>query len=64
MLHHIAWLILKGIPWLWRRGRDLLPYAVSIMFRELVKGRQFGADDPVVFRERPVLDERPGNVGH
>ncbi|MET0134156.1 MAG: SGNH/GDSL hydrolase family protein [Kibdelosporangium sp.] len=22
---HVAWLILKGIPWLWRRGRDLGP---------------------------------------
>jgi lysophospholipase L1-like esterase len=69
VLHHIAWLIIKGIPWLWRRGRDLLPYAVSIIFRDLVKGQQFGANDPVVFRERPALGERPvlgehpGNVG-
>ena len=23
--HHIAWLLVKGVPWLWRRGRDLLP---------------------------------------
>jgi lysophospholipase L1-like esterase len=23
--HHVAWLLLKGIPWLWRRGADLLP---------------------------------------
>jgi len=32
---HIAWLIIKGIPWLWRRGRDLVPYAVSIMWRSI-----------------------------
>ncbi|GAA3656929.1 lysophospholipase L1-like esterase [Lentzea atacamensis] len=23
--HHVAWLVVKGIPWLWRRGADLLP---------------------------------------
>lgn len=28
---HVGWLVLKGIPWLWRRGRDFLPYAVTIM---------------------------------
>ncbi|WP_018681974.1 SGNH/GDSL hydrolase family protein [Actinokineospora enzanensis] len=32
-LAHFAWLVIKGIPWLWRRGRDLVPYAVSIMWR-------------------------------
>ncbi|HVK24629.1 MAG TPA: SGNH/GDSL hydrolase family protein [Actinokineospora sp.] len=30
---HIAWLIIKGIPWLWRRGRDLVPYAIGIIVR-------------------------------
>jgi lysophospholipase L1-like esterase len=30
---HVGWLILKGIPWLWRRGRDLVPYAAGIMLR-------------------------------
>jgi lysophospholipase L1-like esterase len=33
---HAAWLILKGIPWAWRRGRDLIPYAATIMFRSLL----------------------------
>ncbi|UIJ63925.1 SGNH/GDSL hydrolase family protein [Amycolatopsis acidiphila] len=28
---HVGWLVVKGIPWLWRRGRDLLPYAAGIM---------------------------------
>ncbi|SDC67078.1 Lysophospholipase L1 [Actinokineospora iranica] len=32
-LAHVAWLIVKGIPWLWRRGRDLVPYAIGIMLR-------------------------------
>ncbi|WP_297542201.1 SGNH/GDSL hydrolase family protein [Amycolatopsis sp.] len=32
---HLAWLVVKGIPWLWRRGRDLVPYAASIMWRSL-----------------------------
>ena len=34
---HAGWLVLKGIPWLWRRGREFLPYAAVIMwhsFRE------------------------------
>ncbi|WP_157357565.1 SGNH/GDSL hydrolase family protein [Amycolatopsis nigrescens] len=30
---HVGWLVVKGIPWLWRRGRDLLPYAAAIMLR-------------------------------
>ncbi|TNC27067.1 SGNH/GDSL hydrolase family protein [Amycolatopsis alkalitolerans] len=30
-LDHVGWLVVKGIPWLWRRGRDLLPYAAAIM---------------------------------
>ncbi|PPK63935.1 SGNH/GDSL hydrolase family protein [Actinokineospora auranticolor] len=32
-LAHVAWLIIKGIPWLWRRGQDLVPYAISIMLQ-------------------------------
>jgi lysophospholipase L1-like esterase len=32
---HVGWLVVKGIPWLWRRGRDLVPYAASIMWRSL-----------------------------
>ncbi|WP_367129916.1 SGNH/GDSL hydrolase family protein [Saccharothrix sp. HUAS TT1] len=32
-LHHVAWLVVKGIPWLWRRGRDLVPYAATIVYR-------------------------------
>ncbi|WP_260479259.1 SGNH/GDSL hydrolase family protein [Kibdelosporangium aridum] len=33
---HVLWLIIKGIPWLWRRGRDLVPYALSIMLKSFV----------------------------
>ncbi|WP_064745461.1 SGNH/GDSL hydrolase family protein [Pseudonocardia acaciae] len=33
--HHLLWLVLKGLPWVWRRGRDLVPYAASIALREL-----------------------------
>ncbi|CRK58093.1 probable secreted protein [Alloactinosynnema sp. L-07] len=35
---HIAWLIIKGIPWLWRRGRDLVPYAIGIIIRSMFDG--------------------------
>ncbi len=30
-IDHVGWLVVKGVPWLWRRGRDLLPYAAGIM---------------------------------
>ena len=33
LLGHIAWLILKGIPFLWRRSRDLMPHAIMIVMR-------------------------------
>ncbi|NUT46778.1 MAG: SGNH/GDSL hydrolase family protein [Saccharothrix sp.] len=32
-LHHVGWLVFKGVPWLWRRGRDLVPYAAAILYR-------------------------------
>jgi lysophospholipase L1-like esterase len=38
-LHHLVWLLFKGLPWLWRRGRDLVPYAASIAWREWRDGR-------------------------
>lgn len=30
---HVLWLVLKGLPWLWRRGHDLVPYALGVMIR-------------------------------
>ncbi|MER6768076.1 MULTISPECIES: SGNH/GDSL hydrolase family protein [Amycolatopsis] len=30
---HFGWLVAKGVPWLWRRGREFLPYAAVIMWR-------------------------------
>ena len=32
---HLLWLLLKGLPWLWRRGSDLVPYAISVALSEL-----------------------------
>nr|WP_240686715.1 GDSL-type esterase/lipase family protein [Amycolatopsis suaedae] len=37
---HVAWLVVKGIPWLWRRGSDLVPYAVSIILRSAWEARR------------------------
>ncbi|WP_308258297.1 SGNH/GDSL hydrolase family protein [Saccharothrix obliqua] len=31
--HHAAWLVFKGVPWLWRRGRDFLPLAATVLYR-------------------------------
>lgn len=46
-LDHLGWLVAKGIPWLWRRGRDLTPYAARILFEaacEDLRGRRGHAD--------------------
>jgi hypothetical protein len=34
--HHVAWLVLQGIPWLGRRGREFLPYAAVLITRDLL----------------------------
>ncbi|WP_410654814.1 SGNH/GDSL hydrolase family protein [Amycolatopsis sp. lyj-112] len=37
---HVGWLVLKGVPWVWRRGREFVPYAAVIMwsaFRERLR---------------------------
>lgn len=46
---HVAWLVLKGIPWVWRRGRDLVPYAAGIMVRSWLSAEQ---------QPTPVLEHR------
>jgi lysophospholipase L1-like esterase len=32
---HLAWLVCRGVPWLVRRGRDLLPHAAAVVLRDL-----------------------------
>ncbi|HEY3893874.1 MAG TPA: SGNH/GDSL hydrolase family protein [Pseudonocardiaceae bacterium] len=34
--HHAAWLVCHGVPWLAKRGRDLLPHAAGVVLRDLV----------------------------
>lgn len=34
---HAMWLVGKGIPWLWQRGRDLVPYSTGILMRDLAE---------------------------
>lgn len=48
-LHHVGWLVVKGIPWLWRRGRDLVPHAAAIVYRSWVgrSGETAGAVAPL-----------------
>ncbi|NUT93037.1 MAG: SGNH/GDSL hydrolase family protein [Saccharothrix sp.] len=45
-LHHAAWLVFKGVPWLWRRGKDFLPHAATIVYRSWV-GQDREAHHPV-----------------
>ena len=33
---HIAWLLLEGVPWLGRRGREFLPHALALVLRDLL----------------------------
>ncbi len=33
---HAAWLVCHGVPWLVRRGRDLLPHAAGLVLRDLL----------------------------
>ncbi|MGQ0776475.1 MAG: SGNH/GDSL hydrolase family protein [Pseudonocardiales bacterium] len=34
--HHVRWLIMRGLPWLGRRGADLLPHAAALVLRDLL----------------------------
>jgi lysophospholipase L1-like esterase len=39
---HLAWLVCRGLPWLVRRSRDLLPYAAAVVLRDLFgRSRQY-----------------------
>jgi lysophospholipase L1-like esterase len=55
---HVAWLVFKGIPWMWRRGRDLVPYAAGILLRSWLV-RWFAPQAPLTAEQpTPVLDHR------
>ncbi|GAA1261505.1 SGNH/GDSL hydrolase family protein [Pseudonocardia aurantiaca] len=36
-VHRVAWLVLKGVPWLVRRGRDFGPVIVQSLVNEMVR---------------------------
>ncbi|GAB2661957.1 SGNH/GDSL hydrolase family protein [Saccharopolyspora gloriosae] len=38
--HHLAWLVFRGVPWLVRRGSDLLPHAAAVVVREIAESRR------------------------
>lgn len=42
---HLGWLVAKGLPWLWRRSSDLLPYAASILARSALETLTRRAED-------------------
>ena len=54
-IDHMAWLAGAGVPWLMRRGRDLVPYAVSVAARGLLARRQ---------PEVPQLTQRASQRSH
>lgn len=58
-LHHLGWLVFKGVPWLWRRGGDLLPYAAAVVHRSWTGAAEKGAVAVAEVRgHRPVEAER------
>lgn len=38
--HHAGWLVFRGVPWLVRRGSDLLPHGVAVVVREVLALRR------------------------
>ncbi|WP_244215013.1 SGNH/GDSL hydrolase family protein [Amycolatopsis thermalba] len=50
---HVGWLVLKGIPWLWRRGRDLLPYAAAIVARSAAESWRARRVEPLELEAAP-----------
>ncbi|NYI91066.1 lysophospholipase L1-like esterase [Amycolatopsis endophytica] len=46
-IDHVGWLVVKGIPWLWRRGRDLLPYAATIVARSAIESWRTRRSEPL-----------------
>lgn len=39
-LDRVLWLIVKGVPWVWRRGADLLPYMLDALFDRWLRAEQ------------------------
>jgi lysophospholipase L1-like esterase len=46
-IDHVGWLAAKGLPWLWRRGRDLVPYAAGIMMASAREAWRDGRRTPI-----------------
>lgn len=51
---HVAWLIFMGIPWLWRRGRDLVPHAMATIIRNALLAEPVS---PPELPELPTAEE-------
>ncbi|MGH3976326.1 MAG: SGNH/GDSL hydrolase family protein [Pseudonocardiaceae bacterium] len=43
---HVAWLTVAGIPWLIRRGQDLIPYTLAVLWRAGRGHRRIGVPVP------------------
>ena len=61
-IDHVGWLVVKGLPWLWRRGRDLVPHAAAIIAASARDSARVGlsrrASPPLPARELKVPDAR------
>lgn len=52
-LDHVAWLVVKGIPWLLRRGSDVVPHVVSTVLRTMWANRTRTWERPALTHTRP-----------
>ncbi|WP_307849752.1 SGNH/GDSL hydrolase family protein [Qaidamihabitans albus] len=57
---HVGWLVLKGVPWLYRRGRDLVPHAAGVMLRGALRRAWPGGGGPPVSGAAPARDPGDG----
>lgn len=63
---HLGWLLTRGVPWLWRRGRDLLPHAAGIMLRSAAGRARLSvsaSDPPRRARDSAATDGAAPAVG-
>lgn len=44
-IDHVGWLLVQGVPWLLRRGKDFLPYAAVLYARSAARSASRRADD-------------------
>jgi hypothetical protein len=54
----LLWLLVKGLPWVFKRGADLVPYLVQALVEALLRpGGIVTVEPPPVQVERAAIDQ-------